>query len=190
MEQVANRARRQLLKGRFKAQVEKAPIRLPWTASEAVFTATCTQCNKCVEHCETQVIKRDRMGFPFLDFSQAECTFCGECERQCDQPLFIAQAHREANRPWPADIEINSSCLATNQVYCQSCRDVCDSRAISFQFITSAIPVPVIKNDDCTLCGACISTCPQKAIAINHNTNSAGYSASQFEELNHEPIQR
>ena len=58
MEQVANQARRRLLKGRLKTQVEEKHLRLPWVISEAVFKAGCTQCNQCIDNCETKVLKK------------------------------------------------------------------------------------------------------------------------------------
>ena len=190
MEQVANRSRRQLLKGRFKAQFEQPAIRLPWVISETVFTAGCTQCNQCIEHCETQVIKRDQYGYPYLDFTQAECTFCGECERQCQQPLFVDTNSRKGDKAWPAIIDISEKCLAKNQIYCQSCRDVCDTRAIQFAFVDSAIPTPTLDVNDCTLCGACVSTCPQNSISIKTNTKHSTNLTTNTEELGYEPTKR
>lgn len=65
-----------------------------------------------------------------------------------------------------ATITIDEQCLAANSIYCQSCRDVCDENAITFDFFSQSIPTPEINNDACTSCGACISSCPQSAIHI------------------------
>lgn len=173
MEQVENVARRRLLRGRFKSQPIEKHLRLPWVISEEAFSQLCTRCDKCIDVCETKVLKKDKQGLPFVDFNTAECTFCGECEKSCEQPLFIDNEQRKTRKAWQAGITINNKCLAKNHIYCQSCRDVCEPRAISFSYSNGAIPTPEINESDCTLCGACVSSCPQPAIKI--------------EELIHEP---
>lgn len=165
MQTVENPSRRRLFRGQISAPSPK--IRLPYTVEAQLFTSLCTQCNKCYSACETKVIVKDEFGFPHIDFSIDECTLCGQCEQVCDQPLFLAQEIRDVNAPFNANININDKCLATNQIFCQSCQDVCDSQAISFQYIDSPIPVANINNEQCNTCGACVSTCPQNAIVIS-----------------------
>jgi ferredoxin-type protein NapF len=163
MEKLANPSRRRLFKG--KLQKEKV-LRLPWVISDQVFTDQCTQCGDCIAVCETQIIVKDTLGFPKVDFSRGECTFCQKCLNQCEEPLFLKE--KTDINPWPATIDINDKCLAKNNIYCQSCRDECEPNAIKFSYIvngeTSVIPQPSINLDDCTQCGACISSCPQSAI--------------------------
>ncbi|MFD2167994.1 ferredoxin-type protein NapF [Thalassotalea euphylliae] len=166
MEQVANPARRRLFKGRVNSLASTPKLRLPWVISEQVFVEQCTQCNACVDNCETKIIKKDDFGFPYVDFSQDECTFCNQCQSHCEQPLFIDKTEQSNTLPWHASISISDKCLAENNIYCQSCRDVCDSRAIKFSYSNGPIPTPDITLSDCSQCGACVSTCPQNAIAI------------------------
>jgi ferredoxin-type protein NapF len=81
---------------------------------------------------------------------------------------------RATQSPWPAQLSIQSNCLAQNEIYCQSCRDACEFEAIEFAFTHSSIPKPSIKAQDCTQCGACIASCPQNAIELtldDHNGN-------------------
>ncbi|MDO6446370.1 ferredoxin-type protein NapF [Colwellia sp. 1_MG-2023] len=166
-----NPSRRRLFKGKI-AKQPSLP-RLPWVKSESSFTELCNQCGDCISVCETNIIKKDELGLPFVDFNTDECTFCGKCQEVCQQPLFLDKNIIESNQvqPWPGTITINQTCLAQNNIMCQSCQDVCDTRAILFSYKSSSIPEPSINLTDCNQCGACISTCPQQAITLNLANN-------------------
>lgn len=161
-----NPSRRSLFRGKL---TQPSPsLRLPWIISEQHFVSHCTQCGDCISACETNIIKKDDAGFPTIDFSENECTFCNKCQTSCEQPLFINKNDVAAENilPWPAQLTISAKCLASNNIYCQSCQDVCDTSAITFDFKSSSIPTPSVNLADCNQCGACISTCPQDAISI------------------------
>ncbi len=162
MEPLQNPARRRLFRGKIS---HKPELRLPWIKDEQTFTEQCTQCQDCLSVCETQIIVRDDLGFPKVDFSRGECTDCKKCIEVCEQPLFKTPTQIASEQPWPIEFEIAKSCLALNQVYCQSCRDVCETSAIKFSFNHSSIPSPTLNTNDCTQCGACVQVCPQDAIS-------------------------
>jgi len=177
VEKLADPSRRRLFRGRVKTQ---QVIRLPWVISETVFTSGCTQCQDCIKSCESKIIVKDEEGFPKVDFEQGECTFCNKCIEVCEQPLFsgvfpkdsiegLTEGSTENNhdKAWPVTLEINDKCLAKNNIYCQSCRDECETSVIKFKYLDSSIPQPSITEVDCSQCGACISVCPQSAIAFN-----------------------
>ena len=170
-----NSSKRRFLRGRI-SQVTKESkaqsLRLPWIINEHHFTQGCTQCEGCINACETNIITKDAMGFPVVDFTLGECSFCNKCIDHCQEPLFSGRfleydqeksEHTEA-MPWPVAIEVSDKCLAKHGIYCQSCRDECEPNAIEFNYINSSIPQPQINLTDCTQCGACISSCPQDAL--------------------------
>lgn len=178
-ETLENPSRRQLFRGKVRAKQE---IRLPWVISEDVFISGCTQCSDCINACDSNIITKDENGFPKVDFSLGECTFCNDCINTCQQPLFSGsftttdepQANNEIsaftysnnNKAWPITVNINDSCLAKNNIYCQTCHDECETSVIKFNYLNSTIPVPSINASDCTQCGACVKSCPQDAISF------------------------
>ena len=165
MNRLENPARRRLFRGKLN---QKPELRLPWIINEAVFTSGCDQFQDCIKACETQIIVRDDLGFPKIDFSKGECTFCQLCIQSCEKPLFKPQALIDARReePWPAELGINNKCLAKNEIYCRSCQDVCETQAISFSYQETSIAKPEITLADCSQCGACVATCPQDSISF------------------------
>lgn len=173
-EKLADPSRRRFFSGKVKA---KQNLRLPWVINESVFTSGCTQCESCINSCETNIIVKDEDGYPKIDFNLGECTFCNKCISACDQPLFSgsfsdSSANNNtdniisAHKAWPVLITISDKCLAKNNIYCQSCRDECETSVIKFNYTTSSIPEPQINDNDCTQCGACIKSCPQDAITF------------------------
>ena len=150
------------------------PQRPPWALTESLFTDECTRCHECISVCEEQIIIIGDGGFPEINFHLGECTFCEACVDTCsqhsanDKPALMKQ---EGHNAFYFNITIDDACLAKQKVHCQSCKDVCDAGAISMPWpknvTTGAIQTPEITIEDCTSCGACISTCPSQSISIN-----------------------
>jgi ferredoxin-type protein NapF len=148
------------------------PQRPPWALSESLFTDQCTRCNECISACEEDIIIKADGGFPEIDFNRGECTFCEACIEVCEPAALLKQVGEHANQQaFYFDITINDSCLAKQKVHCQSCKDVCDTSAITMPWpkdvSRGAIQTPEINIEDCTSCGACVSTCPSQSISIN-----------------------
>ncbi|EDQ01520.1 ferredoxin-type protein NapF [Shewanella benthica] len=135
-------------------------IRPPWSKTDIEFTDICTRCDKCIQACETQIIFRGDGGFPEINFADDECTFCNKCAEVCPEPLFLDTEHP----PWELKAVVQETCLAYKGVWCQSCKDACDERAIGFKSAIGQAPKPVIDTDLCTGCGACAAPCPTDAI--------------------------
>lgn len=146
--------------------------RPPWALSESLFTDQCTRCNECITACEEGIIIKADGGFPEIDFKRGECTFCEACIDVCEPAALLKQTAAHANQQaFYFDITLDDSCLAKQKVHCQSCKDVCDTGAITMPWpkdvSSGAIQTPEINIEDCTSCGACISTCPSQSISIN-----------------------
>lgn len=156
-----DQSRRNFLRGK-KPTIDPA-FRLPWITSENAFINDCTKCNDCLSACEENIIVKGADGYPKIDFDQGECTFCQDCISSCNQTFFKEDKTGQA---WPSKFNIKDNCLAKNSVYCQSCKDACESRAISFAYVDGAIPQPQVSQDLCTGCGACIKPCPTNSTEL------------------------
>ena len=153
--------RRNFLRG--KAGTSKQVTRLPWLINADRFTDQCTQCEKCIEACEENIIVKGDGGFPEINFALGECTFCGACAHHCPEPLFN---ELEGQDPWHYKASINNKCLTFNDISCQSCQDSCEPFAIRFQFAIGKPATPDVNTNTCTGCGACVAICPSQAIEI------------------------
>ncbi|WP_314284230.1 ferredoxin-type protein NapF [Haemophilus sputorum] len=146
-------------------------IRPPW-ANLANFLEKCTACGRCVEVCETKIIKQGVGGYPEIDFTRGECTFCTECVKVCPEDVFLS-----LDEPaWLHKIEILDQCLLKQRIECRSCGDYCPERAIRFRPTLGGIATLQMDLTACNGCGACLNICPTKAIRIINfevNTNES-----------------
>ncbi|WP_349921640.1 ferredoxin-type protein NapF [Aeromonas veronii] len=154
-------SRRSLFRGKLSARTPD--VQLPWSIPWPDFVADCTRCGDCLAACPEQILVNGDGGFPIVDFQLGECTFCTECVSACKQPLF----RPTTEVAWDYVAHIESGCLALGQVYCQRCQDSCEARAIGFSPRLGQVPTPVINNDLCNGCGACVADCPVGSIKIS-----------------------
>jgi ferredoxin-type protein NapF len=171
-----NPSRRQLLLGNRGESVEvKATanaIYPPWAVE---LENQCTSCGDCINHCpENILISNPTSGFPEIDFSQGECTFCQKCTTVCTANVFDLQ-----QQPWELVVEIDDSCLLSKRIYCRSCGDACPERAIQFSLQLHNKTDIVIDAERCTGCGGCVAPCPADAV---HITNFATVDNQSFVE--------
>ena len=153
-----NISRRAFLGGRQSALL---PQILPPGVTAASLRA-CSGCGNCVSACPTQIISLVG-GLPSIDFHRGECVFCGKCAEVCPEAVFeVGAALRFTHMA-----SITDNCLARNRVACQSCRDACPEQAIQFAPRLGGPFLPVVNDDGCNGCGACISVCPVDAITVH-----------------------
>lgn len=156
-----NQSRRRLF-----SRKKNNAIRPPWSRDDIEFTDVCSRCDKCIQICETNIIIKGDGGFPEVDFKDDECTFCKKCVQVCPEAIFNDTEHQA----WQLTATVNNTCLANQGIWCQSCKDACDSSAISFRPVIGQAPRPDINLDACTGCGACVAPCPNNAIFMTSLT--------------------
>lgn len=154
---VATISRRDLLFGRSASEAVR--VCPPGVTLEGL--AACTGCGRCVDACPTHIISLAG-NRPSLDFSVGECTFCNDCRSACPEPVFPADVTRFVHV-----VAIADHCLAKNNVACQSCRDGCPELAIRFRPRIGGPFLPVVDEDACSGCGACVGTCPVGAVHVS-----------------------
>lgn len=144
-------------------------VRLPWIARPQAFIDECTRCGKCIAACESQIIEKGDGGFPTVNFTIDECTFCYQCAQSCPEPIFLPQSALA----WQAEVRITDQCLAVQQVECRSCQDACPEEAIHFALQIGRTANPQINSEHCSGCGACVSVCPSRAMAVHYTHHNA-----------------
>ncbi len=134
---------------------------LPWLKQP--IEQGCTQCGECINTCPEEILVKGSGGFPVVDFNRGECSFCYQCAEVCPKGLFKDQQQAA----WDNSIAVlEASCLAQNGVYCRSCSDTCDARAISIRPLVGGKAEVSVDDEQCNSCGACIAVCPSQAIEI------------------------
>lgn len=163
MESLArNSTRRNFLAGHISG--EKPPIRPPWACAEGHFLENCSRCGLCIETCPENILVKGSGGYPITIFTHA-CTFCGACLENCNDDA-LQSTSASPDTAWKHQAIFGENCLSLNGTACRSCDDSCDNRAIYFQLQLKGRATPLLKNNSCTGCGACISVCPVSAIEM------------------------
>lgn len=158
-------SRGRFLRGDFGGR--RQPIRPPWALAEDEFIERCTRCADCIGACPTRIVAKGSGGFPQIDFSCGECTFCGRCASGCHAGALRFEPDRS---PWQLVATIADRCLALNRIVCRSCGDACDAHAIRFGARAGGVAVPELAPERCSGCGACFGICPVNAIEISEPT--------------------
>lgn len=158
----ASPSRRGFLRGRVRAAAP-AP-RPPWAREERDFISSCTRCDACIDACPTAILVRADGGFPAVDFSRGECTFCGDCVTHCAPRALLRPA--EGDAPWSLKARIGQACLAAAGVECRVCGENCPVGAIRFRPRIGGVALPQLEAEACTGCGACFAPCPTRAIVV------------------------
>ncbi len=160
MTESINHSRRNLFSRR-----KSSAIRPPWVREAIEFTDLCTRCAACINACETKIIVKGDGGFPEVSFKDNECTFCKQCATICPEP----QLFDLSQMPWLHSAQIQDNCLTYQGIWCQSCKDACEPRAIRFILEVGKAPMPNIDTELCTGCGACVAPCPNQAIQLKQH---------------------
>jgi len=170
-------SRRALLKANFKAHLQ--PVRLPWGRDELEFVNGCSRCGNCIRSCQEKILVKGDGGFPEINFSRGECTFCTECVNSCTEDLFSSLN----KSPWSLKAVITEACLSYKDVICVICKEQCETEAITFIPKVGSVSQPVFDAEKCTGCGACSKPCPSQAIKFSYQYNrTEQYQSDQLKE--------
>lgn len=166
-------ARRDLFRGRLARPAKAHGLRPPTAVDEARFLDACDGCAACAPACPEGVIRLDADRRPVLRFEHGECTFCGACADVCAPGALT----RVGVRAWTAKAEISGRCLAVGGVHCRTCGDACPRSAIRFRPVADGRFLPILEDDACNGCGACVAPCPVDAVRVDERPESRGETA-------------
>ncbi len=155
-----NVSRRNFLSGQLRAA---DPIRPPWATVSSSFTRLCSRCDACIDHCPETILRRGDGGFPEVDFSRGECTFCEKCLEVCRDLALVRMPGRS---PWALKAEIGNRCIVLEGVVCRSCLEQCEPAAIRLHYEGGRMAKPRLSLERCTGCGACVRPCPVGAVRV------------------------
>jgi ferredoxin-type protein NapF len=149
-------------------------IRPPASLKPGRMAMICTRCGSCIKTCPTKILTLDtRLTAEFLTpavvFDRGYCIeTCNRCSVVCPSgaiTLFETAAKPEI-RMGLAEVR-TSDCLLTLQKECDRCKAVCPYKAVEIAIPgKSGLMIPLISDEKCTGCGACMVICPVKCISI------------------------
>lgn len=158
--------RRHFLRGRSLADKAVVAPRPPWALSDdKAFLKQCTRCDACLAACPQGILIKGDGGYPEVRFQRSGCTECEQCVTAC-QPRALVRSPEQP--PWSWRPVIGAACLASRQVECRVCGEVCDHQAIRFQPKLGGIAQPLLQVQVCTGCGECQARCPTAAITLQN----------------------
>ncbi|WP_187118940.1 4Fe-4S dicluster domain-containing protein [Bacillus marasmi] len=149
-------------------EMERNYIRPPGSVEELQFLTSCSRCGDCKSACPEMVIElfaiQDGVkitGTPYLDFSNAACTFCNKCMEVCPTDALNRASLQEQLRIGTAEID-TSLCLGYQDVLCDYCVRACPIDGA----INLIVGKPMIDTETCTGCGVCRLNCISEDRAI------------------------
>ncbi len=172
----------------FKVSGAKALPRPPASLVEDEFLKHCTRCSRCIDICPADALHPAsifdgiaNLGTPVLDWPK--CILCMECIRTCPTGAIKKVAEEEMDI---GNAVINhDTCLAwIKKRRCRNCYKVCKYDAIEMKDRR----YPIVIEDKCTGCGACVERCPTdpKAIVVNYNKVKRFQPSEKLFALKHE----
>lgn len=159
--------RRAFLLGRFNSQQNAVQLP-PWAVDPQKFMSLCDGCGDCEKVCPSDIIAISAEGFAKVEFTQGECTFCGDCVASCTRGAL----RDTSSAPWQIKAHIGSTCLAWQNIACRSCGELCATDAISFHPVLGHGFLPQVDSYHCNGCGACYRVCPTHAISFQPQNRS------------------
>jgi ferredoxin-type protein NapF len=151
-------------------------LRPPSSVNAGLFNSLCCRCGNCIRACPTKILAFRTSSEDFQSFMTPEVNFrtgycledCNLCSRVCPTGAISSFRSDEKDNLFMGKAEIElQNCLLLNNRECHKCNESCKYDAVEFRPLTGLLDMlPVIDNDKCVGCGACMVVCPESCITI------------------------
>jgi RnfABCDGE-type electron transport complex B subunit len=126
----------------------------------------CQGFGDCVKVCKFGAIAMGENGLPRVDTKK--CTGCRACANECPQHIiWVIPKDARAARPLCSNMNVNRALVAKNCkagcIKCELCVKNCPETCIKM-----ANGIPAVDYAKCSVCGACVSKCPIKVMALDY----------------------
>lgn len=147
---------------------------LPPGAKDAKnFFSHCISCHACAAACPVKILKPAESPHPMLDYSSAGCQFnCTECGRVCPTDAIhrLDLEEKQRTRIALSRLDFLLCVVKTKSQSCGACAEICPTGALTMVPYDEAgigfLTRPVLDEQYCIGCGACLSACPAEPRAI------------------------
>lgn len=155
---------------------KKSYLQPPGSLPEESFNTLCLRCGNCIKSCPTGILSHHvdpshllSWMVPEIRFTEGYCLEnCNRCSQVCPSgaiTLFSKEAKNQLFIGF-AQIEIEN-CLLSKNKECDRCKAACSYNAITIEPTEGSIQMqPVVSQDRCVGCGACVVICPPRVVKI------------------------
>lgn len=153
----------------------KETILPPASLESPQFETLCLRCGNCISTCPTNIIKRNvspnswyKWMTPKVDFTDSYClSDCNQCGTVCPSGAIspFTLAAKKQLVLGKAEIELKN-CLLQIPEECDRCKSACDYDAIQMLETNNGLVLPIVNQDRCVGCAACMHICPEEIINI------------------------
>jgi len=154
----------------------KSYLQAPGSLPEDSFNTLCLRCGNCIKSCPTGILKHHMDPSYALSWMVPEISFvdgyclenCNICSQVCPSGA-ITLFDRDAKAQLfigTAEIKLEQCFLSENKE-CNRCKAACSYDAIKIEAGANVLQMrPVINQDTCVGCGACVVICPPRVIEV------------------------
>lgn len=161
---------------KFIGYVPEDAILPPAALKPELFNSLCCRCGSCIKACPTKIIAFNTTPDNLLSFMTPEVEFgpgycleqCNLCSRVCPTgAIALFDPDAKSQLFMGSAVITLPDCRLQNNSECNKCRASCKYEAIEFYHASGYLDMyPVVDENKCVGCGACMVACPENCIRI------------------------